>query len=1024
MPLCLLRKRGLRLILFAVASLLALANPSFAQTDFVVFESGPVRPLALSPDGSRLFIANASEGHLEVWDVSQAGSPEPITSIPVGLEPVAVAALDNDTVWVVNHLSDSVSIVSVAAERVTRTLLVGDEPRDIVVADPPGAIGTRVFISTAHRGQHREHSSIAGVPGAGDPQLTTPGIGRADVWVFDPANLGATLGGTPLEILSFFADTPRALAVSPDGSEVYVAAFHSGNQTSAVSENIVCDGFAAAGPCPGDGVTSPGGLSGGMLPGGNPGPSDDENGAAAPEVSLIVQWNEAAGEFQDENGRNWTNGVRFTLPDRDVFAIDVTTLNESATHTGVGTTLFNMIANPVTGKLYVSNTNSENLTRFEGPGLHGGSTVQGNLAQSHITVIDAPGSSASSVTPRQLNKHIDYSVTPAPPGVKDDSLAIPTDMAISADGNTLYVAAFGSSRIGVFNTSSLEDNSFVPSSANHISVSGGGPGGLALSNDGTRLYVYTRFDNAFSVINPGTGNELFHIALPNAEPSEIVAGRPFLYDAFATSSNGEASCASCHIFGDMDQLAWDLGNPDDEVTSNPAEINLSDLIPFIQPPPVQNGDAGLNGFHPMKGPMTTQTLKGMINSGPMHWRGDRANGAFGISATDTNLSFNNFIVAFSGLLGRNGNPTPAEMQTFTNFALQLTLPPNPVRSLDNTLNADEQAGRDFYFGPRLSDGVSINSPGSSFGETCNGCHELNAFAGRFGTDRKGSFEAETQTLKVAHLRNMYQKIGMFGSPQTSFETPGDNSHQGDQIRGFGFLHDGTTDTLFRFFNAVVFSGDSDPNTGFINNTQKLQMEQFMLAFDSDLAPIVGQQITRTGSNGATVDPRIDLFIVRANSPFVSEILGGSVTECDLIAKSVVAGEQMGWSFLGGGFDTGLYEASDGTLITDADLRALSANTDVTFTCVPPGSGTRMGINQDRDIHLDSADNCPGVPNNNQLDTDADLIGDACDPTPVPEPATGFMLSVGAAALGSLRQQRRARTARRATNGAGGHSNRA
>ena len=49
-------------------------------------------------------------------------------------------------------------------------------------------------------------------------------------------------------------------------------------------------------------------------------------------------------------------------------------------------------------------------------------------------------------------------------------------------------------------------------------------------------------------------------------------------------------------------------------------------------------------MHPMKGPMTTQTLRGLAHAGAMHWRGDRANGVFGIDATDENLSFNNFQV--------------------------------------------------------------------------------------------------------------------------------------------------------------------------------------------------------------------------------------------------------------------------------------------------------------------------------------------------------------------------------------------
>jgi hypothetical protein len=67
--------------------------------------------------------------------------------------------------------------------------------------------------------------------------------------------------------------------------------------------------------------------------------------------------------------------------------------------------------------------------------------------------------------------------------------------------------------------------------------------------------------------------------------------------------------------------------------------------------------------------MTTQTLRGMVNSGPMHWRGDRSNGFLGSSASDEELSFNNFIVAFPGLLGRSSLLPVGDMQSFTDFTL-------------------------------------------------------------------------------------------------------------------------------------------------------------------------------------------------------------------------------------------------------------------------------------------------------------------------------------------------------------------
>src|SRR5207244_480224 len=99
-------------------------------------------------------------------------------------------------------------------------------------------------------------------------------------------------------------------------------------------------------------------------------------------------------------------------------------------------------------------------------------------------------------------------------------------------------------------------------SASYIPVTGGGPSGIVLDAARDRLYVLTRFDDAVSVVDLGSRSQTAHLALHNPEPPSVVAGRPFLYDAATTSSNGEASCASCHIFADMDDLGWNLGNPD------------------------------------------------------------------------------------------------------------------------------------------------------------------------------------------------------------------------------------------------------------------------------------------------------------------------------------------------------------------------------------------------------------------------------------------------------------------------------
>src|SRR2546426_10549696 len=104
-------------------------------------------------------------------------------------------------------------------------------------------------------------------------------------------------------------------------------------------------------------------------------------------------------------------------------------------------------------------------------------------------------------------------------------------MAVTADGATLYVAAFGSSTIGVFSTAALENDTFVPDAASHIPVSGGGPSGVVLDEARHQLYVLTRFDDSVSVVDTLTASEVQHLPLYNPEPASGVAARPFLYDA-------------------------------------------------------------------------------------------------------------------------------------------------------------------------------------------------------------------------------------------------------------------------------------------------------------------------------------------------------------------------------------------------------------------------------------------------------------------------------------------------------------
>ncbi|MDC0709200.1 beta-propeller fold lactonase family protein [Stigmatella sp. ncwal1] len=887
-----------------------LGDREASAAPYTLFESGQVRPLALSPNGRLLFAVNTPDSRLEVFQVKPQGLTH-LTSVPVGLEPVAVAVRSNEEVWVVNHLSDSVSVVRLASDggsgTVVRTLLVGDEPRDIVFAGPGRS---RAFITAAHRGQNAPF----------DPQFTTPGIGRADVWVFDANNLGYSLGGTPLNIVSLFSDTPRALAVTPDGARVYAAAFHSGNRSSVVHEFLVPNGGQAAGGVPGPNTV---------------------DGVPGTEVSVLVRFD--GQNWFDVLNRPWTDKVRFTLPDKDVFVLDALAnpprqlAGSPGFFKGVGTILFNMAVNPVSGKVYVSNTEARNDLRFEGPATPTRPSLQGHLHESRITVLSPAG-----VAPRHLNKHINYGVccAPLPNAENEKSLAQPLGMAVTSNGATLYVAAFGSSKIGVFPTAALEANTFVPSTANQISVSGGGPTGMVLDEVAQRMYVLTRFDNAISIINTATKQEIAHLPMYSPEPQSVVQGRAFLYDARKSSSHGDSSCASCHVFGDFDSLSWDLGNPDGQVRANPSPV--VPVIPDFGTDPTfgQNTD-----FHPLKGPLATQSLRGMANHGPMHWRGDRT-GAYTAPSVQPNQgafneveAFRQFNPAFVDLLGRPAQLTEAQMQQFAAFILQVTYPPNPVRNLDNSLTPVQEAGRDFFFNTT-----------SFFHGPCGSCHRLDPnanpgegpFKGFFGTDGRSSFDAEPLFPKVPHLRNMYQKVGMFGAGFTSGLQPPD-PFLGEQVRGFGFNSDGAIPDMFRFnsgFDVIPENpvGIPDSPEGI---AAKRNMEQYMLAFESNMAPIVGQQVTHTAFGPFGVLSRIQLLRARAD-----------VGECDLVVKGQVAQLDVGFVYLGAGQfkgDRAVLPSISGEAL---QLLVTAGGGVLTYTCTPPGSGQRLGIDRDLDGFLD------------------------------------------------------------------------
>ncbi|MCC7142651.1 MAG: T9SS type A sorting domain-containing protein [Candidatus Eisenbacteria bacterium] len=824
------------------------------------FESAPVHPVELSADRTRLFVAHTADHRLVVFDLTGDAAPIRVAEVQVGLEPVTVRALSGEQVWVVNHVSDSISLVDLHRGTVTRTLRTGDGPNDVVFAHG------KAFVSIE---------------------------GEDCLEVFDLADLDAS----PVRVMLNHS-RPRSLALAPDQQSLYVAGLDSQNRTTIVPDLVVQD-------------------NGGLPPADPPMLPDLPS---PPAVGLIVRHD---GEhWRDEIARVWDDFLPYQLYDQDVIEVSTTGLAVLGAYSDVGTNLFNLAVAP-SGRIYCTNFEAQNHRRFE-PNL------SGSFSRNNLTIID-PALDPASVRPvqRHLNEHIDYGRPTGSPGERAMSLAQPLDIVVSADGSRLYVAAFGSRKVAELDPTGTVLRRFQV---------GDGPAGLALDSARNRLYVMNRFSSSLSVValDPGTVVDLSLGYDPT--PETIREGRRFLYDGEVSSAHGDLSCGTCHLFGDVDGLSWDLGNPQGKMA----------------PPP---NFFGLHPAHPMKGPMVTQSLRALPGTGRLHWRGDR-------------VDFLAFNAAFVGLMGRETQLDPFEMELFQEFIFDTRYPPSPNRELDGSLPLHPVAGGD----PRNGYTVFLRPLVDDFA-ACGDCH----------TEPTGTLTLvfgareirEEQDFKVPHLRNQYTKVGF-------------TRDEPRRKRGFGYQHDGSLEDVVRFLES--------PRFVFQKDQERYDLQAFLFCFDTGTPAAVGHQITFGGTAPLDADARLSVLLDLASGDQIG-----------LVAKGIdTSGDLRGWSYDGIAF---LPDRAGDPPLSPAELRAIAAPLrELTFTGVLEGTERRLGIDRDLDGTLDrdeiDAGSDPGDPRSTPIAADVttpllQVVFDAVSPNPVvgSEARLRFVLSeIGPARL--------------------------
>ena len=828
-----------------------MTSPAHAQSGFVNFETAPVHGMDITPDGTTLLVTNTADARIEVFSLG-AAMPVWVGSIPVGMDPVSVRARTSTEVWVVNHISDTVSIVDLTTMNVTTTLFVGDEPSDVVFAGSP----TRAWVTIS---------------------------GLNHIGVYDPANLSAAPGMIPIA-------GHRPTAMATDGTRVFASIFFAGNRSTALSAATVSapDGPAA-------GVNPPSNTSTNAF---NP-PFSALLPAPPPTGMIVNRETTPTGErWKDDAGRFWDAKVPWLLSANAIAIVSASTQTVVYAK-NIGNIQMGLAYNSVDAKLYVGQIYLRNEARFE-------PFARAQFPRNRIAKLDPLTLSGGGLV--DINPHLMVSPplstykTSITPAERSLSVADPRALVWKSDGSALYVAGMSTNNVAKLTLG-------VNGVANRLATIpvGQGPAALAYDNARSRLYVYNRFDASISVVNTGTDAEIGRVGFFDPTPQVIQTGRPLHYGT-VFSSLGISSCNSCHIDGKTDMQSWDLGDPSGAMKA----FNQTCDIPGV-----------CNDWHPMKGPLITQTLQGIVGNGPMHWRGDR----------EDVLAFTS---GFTGVLGAAAPPAMTQMQQLSNFYATLAFPPQPNRAFNDSLPAsvpgfigNPAAGAALFSGPAIS-----GAPAS-----CTQCHATPSGAGV--TIISGATLGQPQGLKAPQLRNLYQNTGFDKTSQSS-------------NRGYGFGHDGSAGTLFEFLqgHSVTY-----PNTA-AGDQMRRDLESFLMCFPSGTHPAIGAQQTITAANKTdpTVLSKLASMSALADSGVVS-----------LVAKGRLAGVSRGWMYLPG---TGLLQSDRlAETPTVASLRSgVMVGNEVTFTIVPAGTQTRTGIDRDADGFLDRDEIDNGSNPNDSLST--------------------------------------------------------
>jgi DNA-binding beta-propeller fold protein YncE len=792
--------------------LLALANATRAQGEFVNFEDPPIAPITIAVvgDTTHVVLCNTADNSLEIYD-GDTVTPSFLQRVAVGLSPVTVRwNADNETLYTCNFQGDSVSVVrwngSSSSFVLERTERVGDEPTDIA------------FLPQTDEAVVSLHSRSAVVYMDRDTLVPNAYLGEFEEEI-DPLNkigvpqhLKIPASGNVTKALK----APRRLQIGAfNGANKLFVLNTMGGNSSGYDFDVFLGNVRAA--------QSSASAIGGM------GTTNLAMAYDAADERLFVVGGLAENSIT--GGIDQVRAAPLGFVRTFLWVVDLD-------------------ANPTAA--------TPEPVQDNDPPVPSPTWQSIDLNRDYLEI-------TSATTPEEVPVPVSERVA-----MPTDVVLI-TDPNQGDAVQHVVVAFFGSDRVAVL-TPDEDANGGWKRNLIDLAPSGfpdevAGPRGLAYDPLNDRLWVLNVLNATLASFTPeeDTSPTITVVSLQSQPaPDTVLEGRRFLYSARTTSGPGVSndgpeamvSCSSCHVDGRTDGLDWDLSDSEATGQAIPELLVDDDPTEYLETFDIPGE------FPAQKGALITQSLQGLVNSdidrpasgtdlqyvttnAPYHWRGDR----------EGFKDFNGAFVDLQGMpnVGTGGavqGLSDADMVAYRDFVESILYPPNPEQPADRVLDGDLGDPNDPLDGSDGKRGLKLFHLAEAMeNRSCVSCHTLpegssNTF---FLTTSNGG---EPQPLENAAMRGLFQREKALVD---GFDPSGTTWTRMAQL---GLTHDGDpasgspVERSLNDFNQAFGSLAAPWEDGDMFSSEEIKARQraiteFSRDFDWSVGPMIGRCLTLT-----------------------------------------------------------------------------------------------------------------------------------------------------------------------------------